>query len=376
MIRKLLVTSLKRSLSAERVHKVRLALGRVNQRLWSSARPKSLDTRLQAARVHFAERSPLREFTARFDDPRINTAFARPAGSGRVEYLYRIKEKCVVEPRFGFVILPTAGIVWQSVSQTDYVPFPTHCTDLGCVPSPLDYLARSRVASRYEPRVASLRTLHENNYWHFLHDTLGKVSFFADHGIPEDIPLVVGANLYDSRFFQEALSRGMLAGRRLIRQDSFYIRADEVVFGAPFPHDRRRFEKTLGLLNAPVPDKNANRKVYLTRARSRGRYVANDDEVGQISREAGFDVVDTDNLTIADQMELFGTIRYLIGVHGAGLTNMIFRRDLPLSLLELFDPGHIAPHYYWLADDFGHAYDALVGESDTASPGGFRIDPA
>lgn len=373
MIRQLVVSSIKRTFPSAKVHRIRLALGRANDRLWAVLRPGSFDSRLAEAQVHYAVRSPMRGEGVKVDDDRVNESFRRAATGDRAEYLYRVQGGCLVEPRFGFAILPPAGIAWQSVTQTDYVAFPEHCTDFGCVPSPLDYLARSGISVRHEPKVALLRTLHENNYWHFLHDCLGKVSFYADHGIDENIPVVAGSHLYDSRFFQEALGRGFLAGRTILRQDSLYIRSDEVVFGSPFPHERARFEAALDLLKVPAPNPKVGRRVYLTRSRARGRFIANDPEICKLCAEFGFEAVDTDWLSLAEQMELFGSIRYLIGVHGAGLTNMIFRRDAPLSLLELFDPGHIGPHYAWLAQDFGHPYDALVG--DRASEGGVRIDP-
>lgn len=376
MIRKTALRALKRSLDPQRVHRLRLALGRANNRLWTIARPKSLDSRLHAAVLCEHVRSRLREFEPRFDDDRINQAFRGPAASERVEYLYHVREPCAIEPRFGFVILPPAGIVWQSVGQTGYTRFPDHCTDLGCVPSFMDYLARSKTTVLREPRVALIRNLHENNYWHFIHDILGRAAFLAEHGVPDDVPLVVGSNLYDAAFFQQALARGLFAGRRVIRQDSFYIHADEVVFCAPFPHERSRFESALSRLNAPSPQPQSLRRIYLTRARSRGRFIENEHEIHRLCQEFGFEPVDTDNLSLAEQMELFASIGYLIGIHGAGLANMIYRRDAPMSLLEIFDPGHIAPHYFWLAKDFGHDYDAVVGETSVGTLGGFRVDPA
>lgn len=270
------------------------------------------------------------------------------------------------------MILPPAGIVWQSVGQTGYERFPDHCTDFGCVPSFLDYLTRSSATIVHEPRIALIRNRHESNYWHFMHDILGRAAFLAEQGVPKDIPLVVGRNVYDARFFQQALARGLFDGRRLIRQGSFYIRTEEAFFCAPFPHERRRFEAALSMLDAPAPDPKADRRIWLTRSRSRGRFIENDSSVHRLCEEFGFEPVDTDNLTLAEQMELFGSVRYLVGIHGAGLANMIFRRDAPMSVLEIFDPGHIAQHYYWLSEDFGHSYDVIVGVPGQV--GGFGID--
>jgi capsular polysaccharide biosynthesis protein len=87
-------------------------------------------------------------------------------------------------------------------------------------------------------------------------------------------------------------------------------------------------------------------------------------EVRQILERYNFEVYDAERLSLAEQMQLFSESRYIVGLHGAGLTNIIFRRDEELSLLEIFPPNNIPPHYYWLASIYGHKYDAIAGFLD------------
>ncbi|RYY46150.1 MAG: glycosyltransferase family 61 protein [Chitinophagaceae bacterium] len=94
-----------------------------------------------------------------------------------------------------------------------------------------------------------------------------------------------------------------------------------------------------------------------------------------IAVKYGFEIIDADTLSFAEQMNLFRQVRFLAGIHGAGLVNMIFRQGAPMSLLELFPQNYIQPHYFWLSKDLGFDYSCLVGSkagSDTA----FTIAPA
>jgi Glycosyltransferase 61 len=114
-------------------------------------------------------------------------------------------------------------------------------------------------------------------------------------------------------------------------------------------------------------------RVFLARNTSRGRHISNREQIEEVCSRFGFDIVDTDDMELDSQIELFSGARYVIGVHGAGLTNIIFRRGGRLSLLELFPADQIPPHYYWLSLMFGFEYSALLGQE---GPGpAFEIDP-
>jgi capsular polysaccharide biosynthesis protein len=84
--------------------------------------------------------------------------------------------------------------------------------------------------------------------------------------------------------------------------------------------------------------------------------------------------VDTDGLSLHDQVELFSKTRYLAGIHGAGLTNLFFRKNAPLTLLELLPGDYIQPHYFWLCKGMGHDYDCIAGTA-SAFDTSFEIDP-
>jgi capsular polysaccharide biosynthesis protein len=134
--------------------------------------------------------------------------------------------------------------------------------------------------------------------------------------------------------------------------------------------DRRDWDYFLDRLDDRGPG-DGSRRVLLVRSPERGRALINDGEVRDVCRARGFEVVDTDGWPLADQIELFRDTSLVVGVHGAGLTNVAFRRGGALRLLELIPPGTFPLSFNAAHDDesdyeslcryFGFAYSSLTG---------------
>src|SRR6185437_9489458 len=93
----------------------------------------------------------------------------------------------------------------------------------------------------------------------------------------------------------------------------------------------------------------------------------------------GFEIVDADKLNLQEQISLFRETRWLTGIHGAGFTNIIYRKGLPMNMLELFPPpqvDYLPFHYIMLAKMYNVNYDAIIGEKAKKKySGGFYINP-
>ena len=128
------------------------------------------------------------------------------------------------------------------------------------------------------------------------------------------------------------------------------------------PFSKEYFDAVLDYLNLPEYQDTSQRRIFLKRTPSRGRHLTNADEVEEICRRHGFEIIDTDGMSFEDQARTFSQARYVIGVHGAGLTNLLFRRNGKLKLLEIFTPDIIHPQYYWLCSILGFEYSAILGQ--------------
>jgi capsular polysaccharide biosynthesis protein len=120
-------------------------------------------------------------------------------------------------------------------------------------------------------------------------------------------------------------------------------------------------------------------KIFITRNKSRLRFIENQEEIQAVAEKAGLSIIDTDQLKPVEQIRIFSQAAVIVGIHGAGLMNMVFRRS-ECKVLEIFAPpsdGYLPFHYIMLANMMGFQYQGLIGERGKKRySGGFYISPA
>ena len=294
------------------------------------------------------------------------------------EYIHKCGEPAIIEPEWGYVITERGHLLEASMLPNDTDRFPPWRQGL---PSPSAFrraMLPSAVNVVSLPAAISLRHLWEWNYFHFYNDVLGKLHLLDKAGVSPDIPLVLGKYALELPFVQQIISRGELGRRRWIIQEDTFVRADTVYYCRTKETKRDRFGMILQLADVPTPNPNSQQRLFLTRSPKAKRQIENSEEALAVMREYGFESVDTDGMSIAQQMELFANVRYLIMVHGAGFTNMLYRQNAPLSILELHADNYLTRDPRDLAETFGHSYDELGGPAIGANPqhANYRIEPA
>jgi len=130
----------------------------------------------------------------------------------------------------------------------------------------------------------------------------------------------------------------------------------------------RRMQERL----CPVRPSTRSRRLFVSRERAARRRVHNQAEVLATVRAYGFESIVLEELSPQEQIEALYDAEAVIAPHGAGLTNLLFGRDL--RVLELFPSSEIAPHYVYLAASLGHRYAYLLGTESTLNPTAFTVD--
>jgi len=305
-------------------------------------------------RVFSRTEYPYKDINVINDNPIIKQSLERCNNFMQIEYVVKLPFKTLIEPRYGWIIKDFNKIFADSLGYGTMD-----------IPPSFKNLMKTRIFKREKIKkiksAISLRDTGEASYFHFYNDFLNKIVLLDDLGIDKSLPLIISSNLNNKPFFQNILERCSLKDRNWLIQDDFYIEAKEIIYCKVLPHDKNHYFKLLDLLNIPKPDLASKKRIFLTRDSSKGRNIENIDKIIEIAKKYDFEIIDTDNISINEQIELFSKCRYLIGLHGAGLTNIIFRRGAPLSMLEIFPPEHIPPHYYWLSLIFNYNYDGIVG---------------
>jgi hypothetical protein len=110
---------------------------------------------------------------------------------------------------------------------------------------------------------------------------------------------------------------------------------------------------------------NNKKKYYLSRNKSITRSISNEFELIKLLIKFDFEVIQTENKTLQEQILLFSDCDFLISPHGAGLTNMLF---MPVGS-KIIEIGHSEiqrqPLCYWhLANELNHAYNYIPTYAD------------
>jgi capsular polysaccharide biosynthesis protein len=104
------------------------------------------------------------------------------------------------------------------------------------------------------------------------------------------------------------------------------------------------------------------KRVYISRRLASRRRLLNESEIESVLRRHGFVIAEPETLSFAQQVQLFAQAEMIVGIHGAGLANIVFAPS-GCKVMEILDPNHIGVMYYLLAETLQHQYQSCIGES-------------
>jgi capsular polysaccharide biosynthesis protein len=67
-----------------------------------------------------------------------------------------------------------------------------------------------------------------------------------------------------------------------------------------------------------------SKRIFISRAQARRRHLTNEDDLYSKLKTRGFERVSLDQMPFADQVQLFNQASCVVGIHGAGLSNIVF----------------------------------------------------
>jgi len=299
---------------------------------------------------------------------RAGPNLSMPTGVQARECLYRL-QGVLLEPHCGYAILPPGTVIDDSLHASDHTRHMRHMISFSGLPKLRDVhaVARGSIRPRKLARAVSFRHPYDLNYYHFTVDVATRLELLARFGVPDDVVHVISPVLFKQPFFQDVLRQPGFARRNWLVQDEF-LEVEELYLARPLdggtPEGLNYYREALG---APAPDRAQGERVFLDRSPTRGRAAANREQILPVIERAGFRVVDADGLSVLEQAELFSRCRVLAGLHGAGLTNMIFRGTAPLDVIEIFPPLETSVEYAVLARRLGYGYHHMRGTNPQAS---------
>ena len=112
---------------------------------------------------------------------------------------------------------------------------------------------------------------------------------------------------------------------------------------------------------------------YISRSQTKKRKLSNEIELEQRLKDLGFKIIYAEDMLFRDQIICFLKARFIIGPHGAGLSNMIWANS-PCEINEIFPFGVFNDCYARLAVTLGFGYDYISCEQDKNGVGYIPID--
>jgi capsular polysaccharide biosynthesis protein len=120
-------------------------------------------------------------------------------------------------------------------------------------------------------------------------------------------------------------------------------------------------DRFLGALSKTKP----YRKIFISRSKATQRFISNEEEVISLLISFGFEIHVFEHYSLSKQVELMRDTQSLLGIHGAGLTNMLFMPSAG-SVIELRNRGDQHNNcYFSMASELNHAYYYLQGDGDS-----------
>jgi capsular polysaccharide biosynthesis protein len=211
--------------------------------------------------------------------------------------------------------------------------------------------------------VGVLHTRAGDNYYHFLTDVLPRLELLRRGGIEPEVYLVNRT----TRFQRDLLDHLGITSDRCLGVEKYpHLRAEQLIVPS-VPDDQLRTPPWIvaWLRSAFLPDDVASphRRLYVGRGNKKHtRRVDNEVDVLRVLEPLGFESIDPGRMSPAEQVRAFAEAECVVGVHGAGLTNLAFCPP-GVRVVEMFAPDYVNECFWALASAVeGVRYRYLVGD--------------
>jgi hypothetical protein len=181
----------------------------------------------------------------------------------------------------------------------------------------------------------------ENNYYHWLHDTLGRLHLLALSGITVDKYVFPKLRFH---YQYETLNKIGIPPEKIIQinSDKFHLKAKKLILasipsylGGGCVKWACDFVRSTFLDTAPIRKMQEFDRIYISRQDANSRKVINEDEVMNVLSKKGFKKVVLSTLSVQKQRDIFNSAKYIISPYGANLTNIVFC-DPGTKIIQLY----------------------------------------
>ncbi|MEN9229429.1 MAG: glycosyltransferase 61 family protein [Thermostichus sp. DG02_5_bins_236] len=203
------------------------------------------------------------------------------------------------------------------------------------------------------------------NYFHWMVDILPALNMLCRAGIlNRPIPILIHG--YQGKpFQQQTLATLGIPSERILSFEQLggsHVQAQTLIVpstAGPVGCLTPRGLQVLQQWVQPSLSQSYPRRIYISRRSARWRRVINEAEVLACLQPWGFVSVQMETLSLQEQIALMQGAEAVIGIHGAGLTNLAFCRPHTL-VIEILPSNALLPYFWTIAQVAGLRYFPLV----------------
>lgn len=217
-----------------------------------------------------------------------------------------------------------------------------------------------------------------SNYYHTLIDNLPRLLALnrPPYSTLDEIKLLCPGSLTSmEKYFISKLAPDNL---RVVTVDRWRLYKLEKTLLTPFKTQKfagylpERYVQAFREKVLPNRPSKQQHRLFISREKANTRLVENQQELQDKLHAFGFQTIILEELTPAQQVELFYDAEAVVAAHGAGLTNLLFSPHL--KVLELFPTWYLIPHFYYLSKSLDHHYTYLCGKTEYRNIRSFSVD--
>lgn len=196
------------------------------------------------------------------------------------------------------------------------------------------------------------------NYYHWLMNVLPRLALYQD---PEgDRKILINEGLIG---YQIETLKHLGVWEKCVVAPSNHLIVEDYMF-APYTSMVNGLNPQAihflrdGFLTDEQKQAKGDRKIYLSR-KNASRSAVNEEEVTELFRESGWDIIDGAQHTLLEQVEIFSKASHICGVHGAGLLNLIWASK-ETHVIELFPSTRMVASNENIAAYLGMDYEPIA----------------
>lgn len=213
---------------------------------------------------------------------------------------------------------------------------------------------------------------HSNGFFHWLSDVLPRIEAFIQRFGMDELRRQVVAIPAMAHFSYtvQSLSPYALPALRIVQKSErlFAKTLSTLTPVAPTGNYRPAVMKTIRQRFRLhfAPEAKSFRKIFLSRNKAARRHIVNEELLWPTLELNGFERVFLEDLTFPEQVALIAEASVFVGLHGAGLTNMLWMEE-GSAVVEIRFSGDAQNNcYFSLASALGNPYYYLLAEKDNS----------